>query len=258
MKKIYYSGLSILIILTVLISGCSTVYNPLTNKKEMVLSTGIERSLGKSLALEYELTAPISKNIYMQRKVAGIGAKIAAVSDRQDISYRYKVIKNKDINAFAMPGGFIYVHSALVRKTTDAELAAVLAHETAHVAARHSVKSIQRALFLNGLLFAGTQAVDNKTKRKNIRKTLGIALNLALLGYGRNAEREADRLSVRYTRKAGYNPNSVVTMLMKLKKEENKYRAQGKISVLNDIPLFRSHPPINERINIVKNEINNR
>jgi predicted Zn-dependent protease len=255
MKKIYC--LFFILILAIFISGCSAVYNPLTNKKEMVLSTGIERALGKSISVEYELTAPISRNINMRKKVANIGAKIAVVSDRRDISYRYKVIKNKNMNAFAMPGGFIYVHSALVKKTTDAELAAVLAHETAHVAARHSVKSIQRALFLNGLLYLGTEAVDNRTKRKKIRKALGISLNLVLLGYGRNAEREADRLSVRYTKRAGYNPNAVVSMLMKLKKEENKLRAQGKVSVLNAIPIFRSHPKINERIKIAKEEIAN-
>ena len=129
------------------ISGCATIYNPATQRKEFYLiNTGQEVGMGQEMDAELHKKLKVLNNPLMQMRLDRIGNRIAAVSDRQDLTYTFRVVEDKELNAFAIPGGFVYVNSALMNLATDDELAGVVAHEIGHVAARHSVKRLQTAL----------------------------------------------------------------------------------------------------------------
>ena len=236
----------LLFFLVLFLSGCVTIYNPATQRKEYYLiGTKQEVAMGQEMDVALQKKLTMLNSPLMQMRLNRIGDRIAAVSDRQDLVYTFKVVQDKELNAFAIPGGFIYVHSALMDIATDDELAGVLAHEIGHVAARHSVKRLQTAL--------GYQIVMGialgLSGQQDIGQALDIVFNLTTLGYGRKDEFLADKLAVRYSRLAGFDPNGIVTFfekLMKVSEEGGKGRVPDFLS---------SHPQMQERIRQVKKEI---
>lgn len=229
------------------IPGCATLYNPATERKEIVLlDTPSEVSLGKSISKQVELEYPVSENKEEIGRLNLIGAKIAAVSDRKDLRYSFKVVENKELNAFALPGGFIYVHSGLLDIASDDELACVLAHEVGHIAARHAAKKMQLSL---GYQLIMSIAFKNASSPE-LSSAVNTAFGIISLGYSREDERLADKLAVRYAKRAEINPYAMVTFFEKLKEEEKKNK------VNYHIVFLESHPAIDERIQNVKNEIN--
>lgn len=224
------------------LAGCTTIYNPATQRKEtLLIDTREEISIGKDMDKQVRKQLPVKNDPAMQQRLENIGARVAAASDRKDLDYHFAVIDDKDFNAFAIPGGFIYVNSGLMDNATDAELAAVVAHEIGHVAARHSVKRIQAQLGYQILATIGTAVSGNRA----VTQATDIAFNVVGLGYSRNDELLADRLSVKYTRKSGYDPNGMVTFFQKLKAKGDKA----------PLVFLSSHPPVNQRIEKVKQEI---
>jgi predicted Zn-dependent protease len=224
--------------------GCTTIYNPATERKEFVFidtqsEVAIGGSLDKQVRKKFEITGEPSINY----RLNAIGGKVAAKSDRTDLAYHFYIIKDKDLNAFALPGGFIYVNSALLDRASDDELACVLAHEIGHVAARHSAKRLETNL--------GYQIVTGIALGLSGKEDLGRAMNVVFdtvsLGYSRSDENLADSLSVRYARRAGFDPHGMLTFFQKLKQD----------SLGKGVPLvfLSSHPPLEQRIENVKNEI---
>ncbi len=235
----------IVIPVIILLSGCVTIYNPATQKREtLLIGTKGEAALGKDMDLEIRRRLKIINNAYMQDRLERVAQKVAGRSDRQDLSYSFRIIDDKELNAFAIPGGFIYVNSALMNAANDDELACVLAHEIGHVAARHSVKKLQAAL--------GYQIIMDIALglggRQEIYKAIDYTFNIVNLGYSRQDELLADKLSVKYAARAGFNPYAAVTFFEKLKEESKKHPQ------LN-IVFLSSHPPIEERIKHIKEEI---
>ena len=238
-------SLIFLVSAAIFLSGCATIYNPATERKETYLiNTKMEVSLGSDMDRQVQGKYKILDNPSMQARLNRIGDRLAKVSDRQDLTYSFKIIDDKDLNAFAVPGGYIYVHSKLMEMATDDELAGVVAHEIGHIAARHSVKKLQTALGYQIILGVAL----GLSGQQYMGQAMDIVFNLASLGYGRQDELLADKLGVRYTKRAGFDPRGMLTFFEKLKKEEE--------GDPNYTPTFlRSHPPTDERIERIKKEI---
>jgi len=198
-----------------------------------------EIALGKQLAQEVEREARIVTDPVVAEFANRLGQNLAKESDAV-VPISVKVIDSEEINAFALPGGFLFVNTGLLLKAdTEAELAGVMAHEIAHVAARHATRQASRGqlvslasiplIFLGGWVGYGVQ------------QAAGLAVPITLLKFSRGFEQEADRLSLEYVYRAGYDPQALVDFLEKLEAMER--RKPGAMS-----ELFRSHPPVAKRI----------
>ena len=233
--------------LAIFLSGCATVYNPATGRNEAIfISTPSEVAIGSSAASQIAQRYKISNDERTVDRINAIGERVAAVSDRRDLEYKFYVINDEALNAFTIPGGHVYVFRGLYDKLDDDELAAVIAHEIGHIAARHIVKKMQASLGYQLLstiaLVAYTQRQDDKNKKRAgyVAYAGATAFNLVQLGYSRQDEYEADGLAVKYSTAAGYDPDGMRRALEVLRSEENK-----------GIPvayILRSHPYIDQRI----------
>ncbi|MCX5657535.1 MAG: M48 family metalloprotease, partial [Candidatus Omnitrophica bacterium] len=132
------------LLVTIFIGGCATIYNPATQKKELILiDTQAEVLLGRNMDVQVAQSFEVIKDAGPSERVNKIGRDIALVADRQDLKYIFKIVKDKEVNAFSTPGGFVYINTGLLDRVDDNELACVLAHEVGHIAARHIVKKLQ-------------------------------------------------------------------------------------------------------------------
>jgi predicted Zn-dependent protease len=236
----------IYIFIVLFISGCATIYNPATQRNELVLiDTAGEVSLGESMSKEINRDNKISIEPALKKRLETIGQKVAMASDRNELEYHFFILENEELNAFALPGGFVYVHKAVLDRASDDELACVLAHEIGHVAARHSAKRLETVLgyqLIMSLAFSKASSLD-------LYRAINVVFNVVALGYSREDERLADRLAVKYSYKAGYNPQAMVSFF-------NKLQTQAEERGTNyNLVFLSSHPPISERINNVENEI---
>jgi len=237
---------TVFIFLFVVLTGCSHEYNIVTGKQEaFYYSTDKEVQMGQSISKQLEKEYKEAGDPLMQKRVEDIGEKIAAVSDRKDIDYYFTVLDDDEINAFALPGGYVYVNRGLVEKVdNDDELAAVLAHEVGHIVARHSIKKLQALQtysILRMLVAAAPQSGE-------VGAASDAAFTEILLGYSREDELLADQLGARYTKLAGYNPNAMITFLKKLQ-DINKRRP------LQPRSYFKTHPYVPDRVRVVKQEL---
>ncbi len=142
-------------------------------------------------------------------------------------------------------GGFIYVNYGLIESANDDELAGVVAHEIGHIAARHSVKQLQTAMGYQIVL----SIITGMNGQADINSALNVVFNLVNLGYSRKDEFLADKLAVRYVRRAGFSPIGLITFFNKLKEEGDKKGTGSKLVFLS------SHPPIEQRIARIAEEI---
>ena len=227
-----------------ILSGTTQV---LSSSKEIDYTT--ERTIGESLALEsmQRFGRPVD-NESVQQYVNLVGAVVAQSSLRSTIPYHFTVLDSPVQNAFAAPGGVIFISKALLATLNDeAELAAVLAHEIGHVAAKHALKSTQRAQFLQGV---GTiTAATSGDKGKEYQALIGdLQSKLFDQGLDKKMEFEADLAAMETTYRAGYNPLAMIRVLERLKKIEASSVKKGS--------WFSTHPPLNERIARLKKEKN--
>ncbi len=232
------------LLLFVPIMGCVT--NPATGKKDLILiGTAEEVRMGSDFhAKMLQDFKPVTSAPYSKRSLA-IGEKIAAVSDRQDIAYSFTVVEADDMNAFAVPGGFVYVTTGLMRSADEDELAAVVGHEVGHIAARHSVKQMQTAMAASLLLVL----VSENTDKDEYVVAAAAAFQLVMLGYSRRDEYEADLLGARYAWRSGYSPYGMSSFLQKLQKANQNS---------GSLPEFLStHPDLGKRVGRVNEVIRN-
>jgi predicted Zn-dependent protease len=228
--------------------GCATVYNPATGKKEFIaISTQEEIAMGKDfhsrLTKEYTLSKDLQKAVRLNK----VGLRLAAVSDRKDYEYNFYLVEKDEVNAFTTPGGNIYMFTGLMDKLdSDDALAGVLAHEIGHCAAKHTVKKFQAVLGYNLLaMIALTQIGDDDTRKTTAIGT-GVLMTAVFAAYSRGDEYEADHLAIRYMGRAGYDPEALLDVFAVLKEESQKGVS---------LPIFRTHPHIDERIAKVREEI---
>jgi Zn-dependent protease with chaperone function len=230
-----------------LLSGCSTEYNIVTGQEEkFYYSTDKEVEIGQSVAQAVEKEYKPVEDPLVQKRVEDIGKKIVSVCDRKDIDYHFKVLESDEINAFSLPGGFVYINSGLIEKlNNDDELAAVLGHEIAHIVARHSIKKLQ-AIMGYSILRALTAAIPQGGAE--VGSAADVAFTEIILGYGREDELLADQLASRYAKLAGYNPRGMIDFLERLQEINRRKPPQPK-------SYFKTHPYVPDRIRVVKQEL---
>jgi predicted Zn-dependent protease len=209
---------------------------------------GLEKqiAMGKQISMQVESQSKIINDPVISEYVNRLGQNIVRNSDSQ-VPFTIKVVDSDDINAFALPGGFFYVNSGLILAAdNESELAGVMAHETAHVAACHAARENTRAnlmqmmtiplIFMGGPI--GYAAYEGA----------GLAVPLTFLKFSRGFEAQADYLGIQYMYKAGYDPASFIAFFEKVEAQEKK--KPGTIS-----KAFETHPPTPDRIEKSQEEI---
>lgn len=245
LKKLNISILSLFFISLLALSGCATEYNIATQQEDIIFyDTQKEINIGRNASEQIEQKFKSVEDPLILSRINAIGERLVAVCDRKDLTYRFAVLDDEAVNAVALPGGYIYVNRGLIDFIRDDdELASVLAHEIAHVVAKHSVKRLQAAMgftFLK-ILAAATGNVDA------VSGTDIVAISM-LSAYSREDESLADKLGARYMREAGFNPGAFISFLDRLneKKYSEPLRPAGFYA--------RTHPYISERIGVIKEE----
>jgi len=202
-------------------------------------STEKEVRLGRELAAEVDRQAKFIDDPLITEYVNRVGQNIVLHSDAK-VAFTIKVIDSDEVNAFALPGGFFYVNKGLILAAdNEAELAGVMAHEIAHVAARHAVENQTKASLLEYAAMAGSIFLGG-WPGVIYQNTAGLGLMGMFMKFSRGAEEEADKLGVQYMYAAGYDPNAMATMFEKLEAKNKK--KPGLIS-----RAFASHPAPPER-----------
>jgi len=205
-----------------------------------------EIALGKQLAQEVERQSRVINDPVVAEYVNRVGQNLVRNSDAK-VPFTIKVIDGDEVNAFALPGGFFFVYSGLILKTdTESELAGVMAHEIAHVAARHGTCQATKGQIANlasiPLIFLGGWG------GYAIRQGAGLLIPMGFLQFTRSQETEADFLGLQYMYKTGYDPEGFVDMFEKLETLEK--RKPGTLA-----KVFSTHPPTGDRITHAQNEI---
>jgi predicted Zn-dependent protease len=205
-----------------------------------------EIALGKSLAQEVERQAKIITDPVISEYVNRIGQNLVRNSDAK-VPFTIKVIDSEEVNAFALPGGFFFVNSGLIMKAdNEAELAGVMAHEIAHVAARHGTRQATRGEIANlatiPLIFMGGWT------GYGIQQAASILVPVGFLKFSRGFESEADMLGLEYMYKAGYDPTAFVDFFEKIETLEK--RKPGTMA-----KVFSTHPMTEDRIKAAQKNI---
>ena len=176
------------------------------------LSETNERQIGSRLAARYEESAEPSKDQVVNDYVAGVGLRIARLSDRPDLKYSFRVVRSKEPKAVAFPAGFIYVTTGLLKRIdSEGELAGVLAHEIAHISARHPNRIVEKEM--KDAELAAILAGDN---RADTTAAGARCLSLLLAGYEKGVEKEADVQALLYVARVGLNPEGMLVAMEKL------------------------------------------
>jgi predicted Zn-dependent protease len=212
----------------------------LNERDEVKLGTQLHREVTK----KYRLT-----DVGLDR-VERLGQRCARASLRPNMVYRFHVIQSREINGFSLPGGHVYITTALLKLANDNELASVLAHEVGHIAARHSLKTLKQSQEYDDI----AKSLGELTGvAGDLARDLGVALGQIvaqgfLTVHTREEEREADFLGVRGMARAGFDPQGMVSMFQKLQRiEEQDANLLG--------TLFSDHPDAQERIDNTRYEI---
>ncbi len=202
-----------------------------------------EIALGQQLSTQVEASSRLLRDARVQGFVDDVVQNLVRNSDSQ-VPFTVKIIDDDELNAFALPGGYLYVNTGLILEAeSESELAGVLAHEIAHVTARHTTKQASKRtlmeLFSLPLIFVGGPVAYG------IQQAMGLAVPLAFLKFSRDAEREADYLGLQYAYQANYDPTALVDFLERVAQKDR-----------SRVPTaFSTHPMTKDRITRAQGEI---
>ncbi|MGE8496672.1 MAG: M48 family metalloprotease [Pseudomonas sp.] len=239
----------VLALLLGLLSGCAV--NPATGRTNFVMmSEEQELDLGRRYNQEIIKQNPRHADEKLQAYVQQIGERVAKSSHRSQLNYQFTVVDSPDINAFALPGGYIYIHRGLLAYlNSEAELAAVLGHEVGHVTARHSVQQQSQSSAWNIL----GQAVAIGTGVGAAADLTNVLGTTFVRGYGRDMELEADGLGAQYLARSGYDPQAMIEVVKVLKNQEvfaqDQAAKRGEAQAAGGYHgLFDTHPDNDRRL----------
>ena len=244
---------TLIIALSLLSFLTSCAVNPATGSANLVL---MSESREKEIGLEEHEKVLASMLLFEDEEllayVREVGNKAAAVSHRPDLEYTFNIIDSPEINAFALPGGYVYVNRGLLTfMNSEAELAAVLSHEIGHITARHAVQQqargriAQTAATVGG--FVTAVATGSGYVGSQISEVASIWAQTGLSGFGRENELEADSLAAEYLVKAGYDPAAMIDVITVLKNQEDFNRLVSNNSG-GYHGLFATHPRNDTRL----------
>lgn len=232
-----------------LLVGCA--HNPATGRNDFVMmSEQQELDMGRNYNQQVLKENPRYADEKLQAYVQQVGERVAAHSHRSNLHYHFTVVDSPDINAFALPGGYIYINRGLLAYlNSEAELAAVLGHEVGHVTARHSVQQQSQATAW-GILGQVAAIGTGVGAAGDLTNALG---SVVVKGYGRDMELEADGLGAQYLARSGYDPQAMIEVIKVLKNQEVFARDQA-IKRGQAVPqssyhgIFDSHPGNDQRL----------
>ncbi|HEU0077593.1 MAG TPA: M48 family metallopeptidase [Longimicrobiaceae bacterium] len=213
------------------------------------LTTQQEVEIGRQNAAQVNQQLPIVRDAAVNQYINELGRSIARGADPRGIPYTFQVVNSNVVNAFALPGGYIYINRGVIERASNAsELAGVMSHEIAHVVERHGIEQVQRAQNANmGLaLLYGVLLGRNPGGLEQIGIQAGGTAVFA--SYGRDAEREADLRGVEFMTRAGYNPQGMVSFFEKLLSERQRNPSRLE-------QWFATHPLTEERIQITSRAV---
>ncbi|HEU4800432.1 MAG TPA: M48 family metalloprotease [Gemmatimonadales bacterium] len=199
----------------VLVAACAT--NPVTGRSELALvSEAQEIEMGKQYAEEVKASIGLVDDPALQAYVSRIGMEMARASERPDIPWQFHVVDDPAINAFALPGGPVFItRGILTHMNSEAEMASVLGHEIGHITARHSVQQMSRAQLANVGLGLGSILSPTVAQFGGL---LSTGLSILFLQYGRDAEAQSDQLGFKYMLAQSYDPREMADMFVTLQR----------------------------------------
>lgn len=239
------------IIALIFIAGC-THKTPYTKRSQMIfMSPKQELALGERSYRQALAKSKVITGTYDARRVERIGQRIAKVANRPDFKWEFKLVDNKAMNAFCLPGGKVVVYTGILKAAkNDDQLATVIAHEIAHALARHGAERMSSAMVQQGLQVVGNIVLASKAPQyQNVfNQAYGIGSQLGvMLPYGRLQENEADEIGIILMARAGYNVYAALDFW--------KNMSAGKKNQPNE--FFSTHPSSTTRIANIQRVINN-
>ena len=238
--------LAVVLAIAIVAAACAT--NPVTGKREFVLMTeSQEIAMGQEADEQIVAQYGLYPDQELQAYVSGIGMRMAALSHRPHLEWHFRVLDTEVVNAFAVPGGYIYLtRGILAHFNSEAELAMVIGHEIGHVTARHSVQQYSRQLLIVGGILIG--AVASEKFRRYAPLAL-IGTQLLFLKFSRDQERQSDDLGVLYGWRSGYDPDEFDNFFETLGRMKEESGGGG------GLPGFLStHPSTPNRVKDVRAE----
>ena len=230
------------------LSGCATTTNPVTGERELVgMSTQQEIAVGEKAAAQVAAEMGLVENPVLQSYVRAIGDKLAPFSPRKDVPFSFDVVSMPEPNAFALPGGHIYVSRGLLAiANSEAELAGVVGHEIGHVAARHHAQRQTRSQAVGAATVLGTLAaavLGGDQAAQAVNQLGQVAGSGLIASYGRDQERQSDDVGQRIAAEAGYDPAAISSFLETLGRATKLETGQER-----QPSFFDSHPTTPERV----------
>ena len=206
------------------------------------MTTQQEVQAGGDYARQINAQLPLVRDSYTNQYVNQLGRQIAAQADQRGIPYTFYVVNSDVVNAFAIPGGHVYVNRGVIERADNvSQLAGVLAHEIGHVAERHGIQQAQRAQNANTALSVLYGVLMRRNPSTVERAGIQVGGGAVFAGYSRGAENEADRVAIGYMMRSGYNPHGLPQFFAKLMNE--RARQPTKVE-----QWFATHPLTQERM----------
>ena len=249
MKDKYFKSAVLSLLSLFVLSGLFTIYscatNPVTGKKEfMLLSEQKERAMGEQSDPEIVAYFGLYQDQQLQNFIDTKGEAMADISHRSSLDWEFKIVDSPVVNAFAVPGGFVYfTRGIMAHFNNEAEFAGVLGHEIGHVTARHSAQQYSKSMLAQVGLTVGMVVSETFSQFANV---LGQGVGILFLKFGRDAERESDKLGAEYSSKIGYDA-------MEMAEFFNTLQRKSEIAGQEPVPSFLStHPHPADRLEKVR------
>ena len=232
-----------------LLIGFSLMWPAVATPQFSLVSVEQEIDMGRRVDAEVRREMPVLKDAEVTAYVRSIGRRLAQHAPGPKYPYSVGVVDYREINAFALPGGPIWVHRGLMHAASnESQVAGVLAHEVAHIAQRHSADQLTKVTMANWGLGVLGAFLGNSAGAGAAQMAAGFLTNGVFLKFSRDDEREADQVGLQILRRAGWNPRGMVELFEVLGREAK--RDPGSVEV-----FFSSHPPPQDRINQLQGEI---